>query len=83
MKVQSLPKPKKSVIEKAKADFAKVLKSRRESFGVSQDRLAKLVGVDRKTINRIENGHFSPNLDTMIRIATVLKLKPAQIISIK
>lgn len=82
MKVQSLPKPKKSVIEKAKADFAKLVKNRRESFGVSQERLAKLVGVDRKTINRIENEHFSPNLDTMIRIATVLKLAPKQIFKI-
>jgi DNA-binding XRE family transcriptional regulator len=28
-----------------------------------------MAGVDRKTINRIENGHFSPSLDTMVRLA--------------
>lgn len=82
MKTQSFPKPKNSVVNKAKRNFANVLKTRRESVKLSQSALADLVGVDRKTINRIENGHFSPNLDTMIRLATVLKLKPAQVISI-
>jgi len=82
MKSQKLTKPKQSVINKAKADFASLLKAKREAAGISQELLANTIGVDRKTINRIENGHFSPSLDTMIRIATVLKLKPQQMISI-
>ena len=35
---------------------------------LSQARLAEIAGVDRKTINRIENGHFSPALDTIVRL---------------
>lgn len=41
----------------------------REDAGVSQERLARSSSVDRKTINRIENGHFSPSLHTLCRIA--------------
>lgn len=40
--------------------------------GMSQQELGDRAGVDRKTINRIENGHFSPSIDTMVRIAAVL-----------
>ena len=39
---------------------------------LSQARLAEIAGVDRKTINRIENGHFSPAMDTIVRISTAL-----------
>lgn len=39
---------------------------------LSQQALGDMAGVDRKTINRIENGHFSPSIDTMVRIAAVL-----------
>ena len=41
----------------------------------SQAHLAELAGVDRKTINRIENGHFSPSLDTLTRLSVVLKCR--------
>lgn len=41
----------------------------RTRSGESQDRLATRSAIDRKTINRIENGHFSPSLDTLTRIA--------------
>ena len=39
---------------------------------ISQEALAQKAGVDRKTVNRIENGHFSPSIDTMVRIALAL-----------
>lgn len=69
-------------IQRKKDDYAKKLKQRRNSIGMSQANLAYLTGVDRKTINRIENGHFSPSLDTMLRIALVLKLNTAEAITI-
>ena len=47
----------------------------RAERGSSQARLAELAGVDRKTINRIENGHFSPSLDTLTRLSVVLKCR--------
>lgn len=49
------------------------LRQFREKQDMSQDRLAKLARVDRKTINRIENGHFSPSLDTLTRLSRAQK----------
>ena len=51
--------------------------------GFSQARLAELAGVDRKTINRIENGHFSPSLDTLTRLSVVLKCRLADLVEAK
>jgi len=74
--IQIFRKPKKSEVNKAKAAFAEAIYNKRTAAGISQQTLADIAGVDRKTINRIENGHFSPNLDTIIRLSIVLKLEP-------
>ena len=55
------------------------MKSLRIEMGISQDALAKAAGVDRKTVNRIENGHFSPSLDTFFRFCIALDVRPADI----
>lgn len=47
----------------------------------SQAKLADLAGVDRKTINRIENGHFSPALDTLVRLSVALDVEPADLLA--
>ncbi|MEO8363032.1 MAG: helix-turn-helix transcriptional regulator [Ilumatobacteraceae bacterium] len=52
----------------------------RQKNELSQARLAELAGVDRKTINRIENGHFSPALDTIVRLCVALGVKPADLL---
>jgi transcriptional regulator with XRE-family HTH domain len=39
---------------------------------LSQEALAERAGIDRQAINRIELGHQSPILDTLIRIADAL-----------
>ena len=57
-----------------------LLVSLRNERGFSQARLAELAGVDRKTINRIENGHFSPSLDTLTRLSVVLKCKLSDLV---
>jgi hypothetical protein len=48
---------------------------------LSQDKLAQKAGIDRKTVNRIENGHFSPNLSTLIRLCSALKVKTSDVLS--
>lgn len=53
------------------------LRTRRE---MSQQALADKCDVDRKTINRIERGHFSPNLNTLLRICIALNVVPSQIV---
>lgn len=48
----------------------------RDKCGMTQAQLADKSGVDRKTINRIENGHFSPSMDTFFRICGALGANP-------
>lgn len=55
------------------------MKQLRIDAGISQDDLAKAAGIDRKTVNRIENGHFSPNLDTFFRLCIALGVRPADL----
>jgi transcriptional regulator with XRE-family HTH domain len=57
-------------------ETARVLAERlaelRATHDWSQDDLARRAGVDRKTVNRIEKGHFSPSLDTLVRLSIAL-----------
>jgi DNA-binding XRE family transcriptional regulator len=64
--------PSKTAIKKERKQLATFIKSERLSRELSQDALAQRAGVDRKTVNRIENNHFSPSLDTFLRILDVL-----------
>jgi transcriptional regulator with XRE-family HTH domain len=65
-------------------DMRKVLADRlfklRSAEELSQARLAEIAGVDRKTINRIENGHFSPALDTIVRLSVALGISPSDLL---
>ena len=74
-------------LKKASSLSAKTVADRlvalRAERGFSQARLAELAGVDRKTINRIENGHFSPSLDTLTRLSVVLKCRLADLVDAK
>jgi len=66
-------------------DMRKVLADRlfelRTDAELSQARLAEIAGVDRKTINRIENGHFSPALDTIVRLSVALGITPSTLLA--
>lgn len=66
-------------VKKVKSNFADSLRSARIAEGLSQAELADLIDVDRKTINRIENGHFSPNLENLVRIFSVLKIRSEKV----
>jgi DNA-binding XRE family transcriptional regulator len=46
---------------------------------LTQGQVAKSAGIDRKTVNRIENGHFSPNLDTLFRLCEAIGVKPEKV----
>lgn len=58
---------------------AKKLKETRISLELSQETLAQYAGIDRKTVNRIENNHFSPNLDTLLRLCVALSIEPVEL----
>jgi putative transcriptional regulator len=83
MKVKTLTAQLKKASSLSAQTVADRLVALRAERGFSQARLAELAGVDRKTINRIENGHFSPSLDTLTRLSVVLKCRLADLVEAK
>ena len=77
--MQTRPTLKRDV-EKMRTVLAERLYNLRSAKDFSQAYLAKLAGVDRKTINRIENGHFSPALDTIVRLSVALGIAPSDLL---
>ena len=49
-----------------------IMKERRLARGLTQEQVAKLAGVDRTTITKIENGTLRPSVKTAQKIAQVL-----------
>lgn len=52
--------------------FGAAVRDARTAAGIPQWRLAELAGCDRQSINRIENGAYSPSLDSLWRLADAL-----------
>lgn len=77
-------KPSESAMKRDVKNMRSVLAERlydlRSANELSQAFLAELAGVDRKTINRIENGHFSPALDTIVRLSVALGIAPSDLL---
>jgi transcriptional regulator with XRE-family HTH domain len=66
-------------------DLALIVQSRREALGLSQDRLAKLCGLSRATVNQLENGSLVDlgaakllALLSLLGIALDVQAKPAK-----
>ena len=83
MKAKMLTSQLKKASSLSAQTVADRLVALRAERGFSQAHLAELAGVDRKTINRIENGHFSPSLDTLTRLSVVLKCRLADLVDAK
>ncbi len=49
-----------------------VLKQKRKDMGLSQARLAELIGVTRQTINLIEAGKYNPSIKLCLEICYAL-----------
>lgn len=59
-------------IEQKRRALGEAIKQRREAQGLSQDRLAKMVGSSKSHIWRIEKGHVGVGIDDLARIADAL-----------
>jgi putative transcriptional regulator len=81
----TIRKASEATLKRDVKDMRKVLADRlyelRTDADLSQARLAEIAGVDRKTINRIENGHFSPALDTIVRLSVALGIAPSALLA--
>jgi putative transcriptional regulator len=80
----SVRKTTEATLKRDVNDMRTVLANRlfemRSDAELSQAQLAEIAGVDRKTINRIENGHFSPALDTIVRLSVALGIAPSDLL---
>jgi len=65
----------KKIIIQTEKEVANRLRLARIKADMSQNDLAENAGIERKTVNRIENGHFSPNLETLVRLCKALDTK--------
>ncbi len=54
--------------------FSERLKLLRSSRSITQTRLAELIGADPRVYNRWERGSATPQLDTVIKIADILRI---------
>ena len=62
--------------------FGKILQDERKAKSISQEKLAKLTGLDRTAISLIENGKRSPTFTTILKICSALEIEPSELFSI-
>ena len=62
--------------------FGKILQEQRKAKKISQEKLAKLAGLDRTFISLIENGKRNPTFTTILKICSALELEPSELFSI-
>jgi transcriptional regulator with XRE-family HTH domain len=62
--------------------FGKILQDERKAKNVSQEKLAKLTGLDRTSISLIENGKRNPTFSTIVKICSALEIPPSELFSI-
>ncbi|MET2829311.1 helix-turn-helix domain-containing protein [Mesorhizobium shangrilense] len=61
--------------------FARNLLAAREARGFSQEYLAHEAGLDRTYISSLERGRYYASLNTIAKIANVLKVEPAELLA--
>lgn len=57
------------------SEIASVVRKKRDLMGITQQDLAFRSGIHLRSINNIEGGKGNPSLDTLLKIAEVLKLE--------
>lgn len=71
---EGITSAERSVIESEKKYYELVvtLKEKRESLGLTQEKLAQLSNLPRTTITKVESGSRNATLETLMRIAEAL-----------
>jgi transcriptional regulator with XRE-family HTH domain len=64
---------------KMNPEFRKTIRIRRQAFGYTQRKLARLVGVKAAHIAYLENGRRLPSLGLLVRLAKELKVRPSKL----
>jgi putative transcriptional regulator len=69
-----------TMIQKESKKIALRLLRERQEREWSQQELADKAGIDRKTVNRIENLHFSPSMETFLRLCNAMKVQAHEVL---
>lgn len=56
------------------------IRRERKLAHLSQEKLAELAGIDRKTVSRIETGTMAVKLDHLLDLADALEIPPARLL---
>jgi transcriptional regulator with XRE-family HTH domain len=56
-------------------EISVIIRKKRDLMGMTQQELADRSGIHLRSINNIEGGKTNPSLDTLLKIAEVLKLE--------
>jgi DNA-binding XRE family transcriptional regulator len=72
---------KSKKVQSQMSRIAKNISAIRTEQNMSQGMLATKAGIDRKTVNRIENNHYSPSLETYFSICAALRVDVAELMS--
>ena len=65
-------------MNKCSKDYGNFIKERRSKIGLTQEEVAKRLGISQVAYGRYELGTREPNLDLIFRIAEVLDFKPGE-----
>jgi transcriptional regulator with XRE-family HTH domain len=68
------------VSDDLKIAFAKTLKTLRKKSGMSQQELADYCDLERVYISKLERGVSMPSIETIFKLADVLKLRPFELV---
>lgn len=55
-------------------DYKALIRRKRQEKGISQNHLAKLVGISQPYMNQIETGVRNPTLPTLMKICEILDI---------
>lgn len=61
--------------------FGEVLRAKRKEAGLSQEKLALDVGLERTFISMMERGQRQPSLTTLLKIAPALECSAADLVA--
>jgi len=56
-------------------DYREIIRNKREKLGLSQYKLAKMVGITQSFMNEIESGKKSPSIEVFFRICEALEIR--------
>lgn len=65
-------------MNKCSKDYGNFIKERRSNLGLTQEEVAKRLGISQVAYGRYELGTREPNLDLIFRIAEVLEFMPGE-----